>query len=73
MAKSPALLKRELEVQVGNRLTNLPRMVSTAKSAVIDGIPANESQGTPALTATEVRALLDAPTLAFIQALPNPS
>jgi hypothetical protein len=69
--KSPALVKIEALAQVGNRLENLPRMIAFAKLAITDGIPANESQNTPALTAIEVRSVLSAETLTLIESLPS--
>jgi hypothetical protein len=68
--KSPALIRIEALAQVGNRLENLPRMIAFAKLALDVGIPANESQNTPALTALEVRSMLSAETLTLIESLP---
>jgi hypothetical protein len=69
--KSPALVKIEALAQVGNRLENLPRMIAFAKSAIDNGIPANESQNTPALTALEVRSVLSEDTITLITLLPS--
>jgi len=68
--KSPALVKIEALAQIGNRLENLPRMIAFAKIALDAGVPANESQNTPALTAIEVRSVLSDETIALIESLP---
>lgn len=70
MTKSTTLIKTETLSQIGNRLENLPRMIALAKTAIATGIPANESQNTPALTAEEVRSVLNADTVALIESLP---
>lgn len=70
MAKSPALIKNELLVQVGNQLSNIPAAIARAKAALADGIPANEQRGTPAITGAEVSAMLDADVVAYIKSLP---
>jgi len=69
--KSPALVRIEALAQLGNRLENLPRMIAFAKIALDAGVPANESQNTPALTALEVRSVLSAETIALIESLPS--
>jgi hypothetical protein len=68
--KSPNLTKIEALAQVGNRLENLPRMIAFAKTAINDGIPANESQNIPAITALEVRSVLTAEAILLIESLP---
>lgn len=70
MPKSAALIKNETLAQIGNRLENLPRMIALAKVAITAGIPANESQNTPALTADEVRGILNPETIVLIESLP---
>jgi hypothetical protein len=70
MPKSAALIKNETLAQIGNRLESLPRMIALAKVSIATGIPANEAQNTPALTAEEVRSLLNADTIALIESLP---
>jgi hypothetical protein len=69
--KSPALIRIETLAQVGNRLENLPRMIAFAKLALDAGIPANESQNTPELTALEVRSVLSEDTITLITSLPS--
>jgi len=69
--KSPALVKIEALTQIGNRLENLPRMLALAKASITIGLPANEAQNTPALTAEEVRAVLNSQTIALIESLPT--
>jgi len=69
--KSPALVRIEALAQLGNRLENLPRMIAFAKLALDVGVPANESQNTPTLTALEVRSVLSAETIALIESLPS--
>jgi hypothetical protein len=71
--KSAALVKAETLAQVGNRLESTARLVATAKAAITTGIPANESQGTPALTGAEVRSILNPETVDFIESLPTPA
>ena len=63
-------MKIEALAQVGNRLENLPRMIAFAKTAINDGIPANESQNIPAITALEVRSVLTAEAILLIESLP---
>lgn len=71
MPKSAALIKNETLAQIGNRLENLPRLIALAKAAIATGIPANETQNSPALTAGEVRSVLNADTIALIESLPT--
>lgn len=58
ITQSAVLLKTKTLAQVGERLTNIPRQILVGASILSNGLPANESQGTPALSAAEVRAVI---------------
>lgn len=68
-AQSPALVKTKLLAQVGDRLTNVLRQVDAAKAILAEGVPANEQQGTPAISAAEVRAVVGEEVATAIEAL----
>lgn len=68
VTQSPALAKIKALAQVGDRLTNVLRQVPAAKAILTNGLPANEQQGTPALTPAEIRAAVGEDNAAAIEA-----